>query len=311
MLPVARRRIPLLLVTGGAVITVLGLLFLWLVPAGPSEGGDVTTCIDAAGEEDVCRWTATADRAPLGSAHGPLADCPQLRPGDRGRCVRTLQRRLRELGVDIPTTGRFEQLTTAAVRRVQREADPPITDSGIVGLRTQLAIEKSVARRDGTPHDAAGHGLPSRIVAAARQVMSGRAPGWGEESVPYVWGGGHAARPGPTTGTCAGYEGPSPCRATSVRGLDCSGFTRYIVALASGRDLLGPGNTDDQRARTSAVDAPEPGDLVLFGSVTDTHHVAVYIGDGRIIHAPDTGRNVEIGELSDFDDVTGFYRVER
>ena len=38
-----------------------------------------------------------------------------------------------------------------------------------------------------------------------------------------------------------------------------------------------------------------PGDLVFWGSSSNPssiYHVAIYIGDGQIIHAPRTGRNV-------------------
>ena len=38
-----------------------------------------------------------------------------------------------------------------------------------------------------------------------------------------------------------------------------------------------------------------PGDLVFWGSSSSPssiYHVALYIGDGQVIHAPRTGRNV-------------------
>ena len=38
-----------------------------------------------------------------------------------------------------------------------------------------------------------------------------------------------------------------------------------------------------------------PGDLVFFSGLG---HVGLYIGHGRMIHAPQTGRNVEIQSLS-------------
>ena len=43
-----------------------------------------------------------------------------------------------------------------------------------------------------------------------------------------------------------------------------------------------------------------PGDLVFWGSSSDPssiHHVAMYIGDGMIVHAPRTGRPVSIDSL--------------
>ena len=41
-----------------------------------------------------------------------------------------------------------------------------------------------------------------------------------------------------------------------------------------------------------------PGDLVFWGSSPGSiHHVALYIGDGRILHAPRTGRPVAIDSM--------------
>lgn len=58
----------------------------------------------------------------------------------------------------------------------------------------------------------------------------------------YSWGGGHAEDPGPSNGTCRGYHGSiKPCPAQRTRGLDCSGFTRWVYALAHGKDVLGRG----------------------------------------------------------------------
>lgn len=34
----------------------------------------------------------------------------------------------------------------------------------------------------------------------------------------------------------------------------------------------------------------EPGDLVFYGTTADTiHHVGLYIGDGQMVHAPQSG----------------------
>jgi cell wall-associated NlpC family hydrolase len=43
-----------------------------------------------------------------------------------------------------------------------------------------------------------------------------------------------------------------------------------------------------------------PGDLVFWGtssSPSSIHHVAMYLGDGMIIHAPRTGRPVSIDSM--------------
>ncbi|MER7365636.1 C40 family peptidase [Nonomuraea wenchangensis] len=136
----------------------------------------------------------------------------------------------------------------------------------------------------------------------------------GRLGVEYSWGGGHAEAPGPSTGTCQGYQGRiRPCPAARTRGLDCSGFTRWVYALAHGRDVLGPGNTDDHVRRMHRVrSAPLPGDLVFFGVIAGdtvrTHHVGVYLGGGLMMNAPETGARVRVDRLAGREDLAGFYR---
>ncbi|MEO6701423.1 MAG: NlpC/P60 family protein, partial [Jatrophihabitantaceae bacterium] len=50
-----------------------------------------------------------------------------------------------------------------------------------------------------------------------------------------------------------------------------------------------------------------PGDLVFFGS--PAYHVAIYLGQGMIIHAPTTGDVVKIVSLSNMSDYSGATRV--
>jgi len=132
--------------------------------------------------------------------------------------------------------------------------------------------------------------------------------------IAYSWGGGHATRPGPSTGTCWGYKGRiKPCPAARTRGLDCSGFARWVYAMAHGRDVLGPGNTDDHVRRMRRVKGdPVPGDLVFFGKITKksvkTHHVGIYLGRGVMMNAPETGAVVRVDEIARVKDLAGYYR---
>lgn len=98
------------------------------------------------------------------------------------------------------------------------------------------------------------------IVATARQFIG----------VPYLWGG------------------------TSIKGVDCSGFSKTVYFL-NGYILLR--NASQQYKTGEAVDISEgldkllPGDLVFFGREATADkpermtHVSIYIGDGRIIHS--------------------------
>lgn len=76
---------------------------------------------------------------------------------------------------------------------------------------------------------------------------------------------------------------------------DCSGFTSYVWRTA-GIEL--PHNSGAQYGSLPhvSVDDLQPGDLVFSGSGR-IGHVGLYIGGGRMINAPQTGRRVEIESL--------------
>ena len=82
-------------------------------------------------------------------------------------------------------------------------------------------------------------------------------------------------------------------------GFDCSGLTQYAYARAG---IAIGGTSRDQwwlnrNKRVSAGDL-QPGDLLFWGSDRSDYmsitHVAIYIGNGQMIEAPDRGSNVMI-----------------
>jgi cell wall-associated NlpC family hydrolase len=91
-----------------------------------------------------------------------------------------------------------------------------------------------------------------------------------------------------------------------VAGLDCSGLVRYVFHEAQGIDLP---NTARELARIGEKvkrDALQPGDLVFYNTLRRAFsHVGIYLGDNRFIHAPSTGGEVRI------DDMTSEYWAKR
>ncbi|AZM54972.1 glycoside hydrolase [Streptomyces sp. WAC 01529] len=82
--------------------------------------------------------------------------------------------------------------------------------------------------------------------------------------------------------------------ATGPDSYDCSGLTQDAWK-AAGISL--PRTTWDQvKAGTTVKTADaEPGDLVFF--YDDISHVGIYIGDGKMIHAPKPGTNVRVESI--------------
>ncbi|OTO03237.1 NlpC/P60 family protein [Enterococcus sp. 5B3_DIV0040] len=83
--------------------------------------------------------------------------------------------------------------------------------------------------------------------------------------VPYVWGGRE-------------WE----------TGMDCSGLT-MLVYQRVGVDLPPTAETQSSAVKRIEQDQAKPGDLVFWGPTGQSHHVAIYIGDGKIIEEPQPG----------------------
>lgn len=91
------------------------------------------------------------------------------------------------------------------------------------------------------------------------------------------------------------FGGNSP-----TKGLDCSGFMQYIFRQSMGITL--PRTSYQMATVGEAIDRSnlQPGDLVFFSpGRAGISHVGMYIGNGRMIHAPRTGRNIEITRIDE------------
>jgi cell wall-associated NlpC family hydrolase len=80
-------------------------------------------------------------------------------------------------------------------------------------------------------------------------------------------------------------------------GFDCSGLVGYVFRTAIGLDL--PRVSRQMVSAGEAVDRASlvPGDLVFFGRRGKVNHVGIYMGEGRFLHAPRTGRDVTVSDL--------------
>ncbi len=82
-------------------------------------------------------------------------------------------------------------------------------------------------------------------------------------------------------------------------GFDCSGLT-MVVYRQSGLNLPRVSRNQYQAGRKISPGSIQKGDLVFFatGNTRQVSHVGIYIGNGKFIHAPSTGRNVTIERMN-------------
>ncbi|MDH6198663.1 cell wall-associated NlpC family hydrolase [Mycobacterium frederiksbergense] len=102
--------------------------------------------------------------------------------------------------------------------------------------------------------------------------------------VPYSWGGGSLT--GPTTGVDSG---------AGTVGFDCSGLTRFAFA---GVGVLLPRWSGDQytAGRHVAPSAARRGDLLFWGP-GGSQHEALYLGNGQMVEAQQTGVPVRVSPV--------------
>ena len=82
-------------------------------------------------------------------------------------------------------------------------------------------------------------------------------------------------------------------------GLDCSGFVQIVFKDAVG--MLLPRTAREQSEIGNVVDKNElkAGDLVFFNTMRRTFsHVGIYLGDNRFLHAPRTGAEIRVEDMS-------------
>ena len=134
---------------------------------------------------------------------------------------------------------------------------------GPFGPTTGIAASWPATGFAGAGVSPAGNPASATVIGAAMQELG----------VPYLWGG------------------------TSSAGWDCSGLVQHAYREAG---VAMPRVSRDQARMGVEVPSLEqaiPGDLVAFGEPT-VDHIGIYLGNGRMLHAPRSGDVVKIGPIT-------------
>jgi cell wall-associated NlpC family hydrolase len=127
--------------------------------------------------------------------------------------------------------------------------------------------------RTGLKATVKGSGLPAKMARKALTKLGS----------PYVW-----AAAGPSSFDCSGLV------VWAYAKVGKPGLPHYTGAL------IGEGTKVSRSELRS-------GDLVYFGA--GLHHMGIYLGDGKFLHAPQTGDVVKISKMSDRSDFAGANRI--
>lgn len=180
-----------------------------------------------------------------------------------------------------------KQADDARARATQAEADAKqlVNDIGAKKAQLQDQINKvqqqkaklsssDLASLSGTTHIGLLGGSGAAITAVNAAL--------GKQGDPYVWG------------------------ATGPNSFDCSGLMQWAYKQA-GINL--PRSTYSQVAVGTPVSVSnlQPGDLVFFYS--DYSHVGMYVGNGQVVHAPETGETVKVTQYKYIGNPTAIRRV--
>lgn len=93
---------------------------------------------------------------------------------------------------------------------------------------------------------------------------------------PYVWGG------------------------KTPAGFDCSGFTSYVYRQVYGIELGSYTVPQETSGETIDIAQAKPGDLLFWGGHGGSYHVAISMGEGQYIHAPESGDVVRIAPIDPY-----------
>ncbi len=181
-----------------------------------------------------------------------------------------------------------QQLLTDASQLAGVEQEMQRTEAGIASLKSQLADHKTSLGKLIATEQAMLDGL----TVPQQQTVQSNSIGANGSSAPQQYSG--------PTGTQADaavafaynqlgcpyvYGGTGPCH----MGFDCSGLAQAAWASAG---VQIPRDSYEQWAALPhvPVSSIEPGDLLIYNG---EGHVAIYVGGGYIIDAPQTGEDVE------------------
>lgn len=163
--------------------------------------------------------------------------------------------------------------TTEATETVSEESYQAAIESGFTPEQIQQIQEMPDFSLENIQEEPAARSAVVFSATQKNQVVSEAKRHLGK---PYAWGG----------------KGPNV--------FDCSGLTRYVFLQVTGKNIGDYTIPQEKAGEQISVAQAEPGDLYFWGAKGNTYHVAIAIGNGQYIHAPNEKEVVKINSTTYF-----------
>lgn len=196
--------------------------------------------------------------------------------------------------------GEIAELVAAEEKRkAEEEARRVQAEMAARKAREEAAAREAAARRAAASTTTSTTTTIRRTVTTAAPSPTTARPGTTTTTAPKPAEPTNA--PPPSSGAAAAIEEakrqlgkPYEWGGSGPDTFDCSGLTSWAWR-AGGKSL--PHSSQAQYSATSRVAFADiqPGDLLFYGN--PIHHVALYVGDGQMIEAPETGKNVRYASI--------------
>ncbi len=133
------------------------------------------------------------------------------------------------------------------------------------------------------------------VVLAFTLLMMGCSNALHWQSSPYVAASDSHAEAAAVARTMIGA--PYRWGGTTPNGFDCSGLVKYSYNKA-GLSVPRTSKAQYRASQQLPLKDARAGDLVFFNFDSSISHVGIYLGDGRFVHAPSSGKRVQVTSLT-------------
>lgn len=236
-----------------------------LLDAKKAHSEAVSTRVAASKAQQEQQKAAVAAASALGEAQQTVAEAQRRQTA--------LETEERQLVAELAT---LRRTSVAVEQRRQEQLQREAAQREAAQARARVARQASADAAAPAAAVAAGTSAPDAAsIPPAGSGSAATAIAWAQAQLgkPYQWGG----------------NGPGS--------FDCSGLM-VGAWRAAGSSLPRTAQWQYGATKRVAIADLQPGDLVFFGhSTSSIYHVAMYVGDGKMIEAPRTGLNIRYSSI--------------